>query len=84
MDGSKEDAQAGCIEKPYWGATKKACDVDQYDAPPMDGSKDNQAGAPTVVSARAPPTAVMPQGAAAPTARPTGVLALAVRKRRPT
>jgi hypothetical protein len=34
-----------CTKKPYWGATKKACDVDQYGAPPMDGSKeDDQTG----------------------------------------
>jgi hypothetical protein len=31
--------------KPYWGAAEKACDVDQYGAPPMDGSKeDGQVG----------------------------------------
>jgi hypothetical protein len=31
--------------KPYQGATKKACNIDQYGAPPMDGSKeDDQAG----------------------------------------
>jgi hypothetical protein len=31
--------------KPYWGPAKKACDVDQYGALPMDGSKeDGQAG----------------------------------------
>jgi hypothetical protein len=30
-----------CTEKTYWGATKKACDVDQYGAPPMDGSKED-------------------------------------------
>jgi hypothetical protein len=40
MDGSKEDGQVGCTEKSYWGVTKKVCGVDQYDAPPMDGSKD--------------------------------------------
>jgi hypothetical protein len=33
--------------EPYWGAVKKAYDIDQYGAPPMDGSKeDDQAGAP--------------------------------------
>jgi hypothetical protein len=32
---------------PYWGVMKKACSVDQYGAPPMDGSKeDDQVGAP--------------------------------------
>jgi hypothetical protein len=32
-------------KKPYWGAANKACDIDQYGAPPMDGSKeDGQAG----------------------------------------
>jgi hypothetical protein len=36
MDRSKEDGQPGCIENPYWGATKKACDVNQYEALPMD------------------------------------------------
>jgi hypothetical protein len=31
--------------KSYWGAVKNACDVDQYGASPMDGSKeDGQAG----------------------------------------
>jgi hypothetical protein len=34
-----------CTGKPYWGAVKKACDVDQYGTPLMDGSKeDDQAG----------------------------------------
>jgi hypothetical protein len=28
-----------CTEKPHWGAVKKACDVDQYEALPMGGSK---------------------------------------------
>jgi hypothetical protein len=32
---------ACCIGKPYWGVTKKMCDVDQYEAPPMDGSKED-------------------------------------------
>jgi hypothetical protein len=41
MDGSKEDDQAGYTGNPYWGAAKKVCDVDQYGAPPMDGSKDD-------------------------------------------
>jgi hypothetical protein len=50
MDGSKEDGQAGCIGNPYWGVAKKACAVDQYEIPPMDGSKDGQAGAPAAVS----------------------------------
>jgi hypothetical protein len=40
MDGSKEDSQMGCTGKPYWGAMKKACGVDQYGALPMDESKD--------------------------------------------
>jgi hypothetical protein len=39
MDGSK-DGQAGCTRKPYWGVVKKACDIDQYGAPPMDGLMD--------------------------------------------
>jgi hypothetical protein len=26
-----------CTGKPYWDAAKKACDVNQYGAPPMDG-----------------------------------------------
>jgi hypothetical protein len=31
--------------KPHWNTAKKACNVDQYGAPPMDGSKeDDQAG----------------------------------------
>jgi hypothetical protein len=34
-----------CTRKPYWGAVKKVCDVDQYGASPMDGSnEDGQAG----------------------------------------
>jgi hypothetical protein len=34
-----------CTGEPYWGATKKACDINQYGAPPMDRSKeDDQTG----------------------------------------
>jgi hypothetical protein len=36
MDWSKEDGQAGYTEKPYLSVVKKACDVDQYGAPPME------------------------------------------------
>jgi hypothetical protein len=41
------------IGKLYWGAAKKACGIDQYGAPPLDGSKeDGQVGvlvlAPTI------------------------------------
>jgi hypothetical protein len=85
----------GCTGKPYWGATKKACDVDQYGAPPMDGSKDGQAGAPATVPTGATATAAVVQGPAMLTAvpagvpmtsiaskGPAGVLALAARKGR--
>jgi hypothetical protein len=27
--------------KPYWGAVERTCNVDQYAAPPMDGSKED-------------------------------------------
>jgi hypothetical protein len=27
--------------KPYWDTVKKACDIDLYEAPPMDGSKED-------------------------------------------
>jgi hypothetical protein len=30
-----------CAGMPYWSAAKKACDVDQYGALPMDGSKED-------------------------------------------
>jgi hypothetical protein len=43
--GRVNEGPTCCTRKPYWGVTKKACDVDQYGAPPMDGSKeDGQAG----------------------------------------
>jgi hypothetical protein len=55
---------------------KKACGVDQYGAPPMDWSKDGQAGAPatTVVT-------VASKVPAMPTAGPMRALTPAVRKR---
>jgi hypothetical protein len=34
------EGPAYCIGKPYWGITKKACDVDQHGALPMDESKE--------------------------------------------
>jgi hypothetical protein len=44
-----------CTWKPYWGAAKKACDIDQCGAPPMDGSnEDDQAGAPEPAPAVGP------------------------------
>jgi hypothetical protein len=43
--GRVNEGPACCTGKPYWGVVKKACDVDQYGAPPMDGSKEyGQAG----------------------------------------
>jgi hypothetical protein len=39
--GRVNKGPACCIGKPYWGVTKKMCDVDQYGAPPMDGSKED-------------------------------------------
>jgi hypothetical protein len=44
--GGRVNEGPACFKgKPYWGAKKKACDIDQYEAPPMDGSKkDGQAG----------------------------------------
>jgi hypothetical protein len=42
---SANEGPTCCTRKPYWGAAKKACDVDQYGAPLMDRSKeDDQAG----------------------------------------
>jgi hypothetical protein len=62
-----------CIRKPYWGAVKRACGVDQYEAPPMAGLKDGQAGAPaTVAVAKGPMVpAAAPAGALAKKGRPT-------------
>jgi hypothetical protein len=93
MDGSKEDGQEGCIGKPYWGVAKKACGVDHYNAPSMDGSKDGQAGGPTAVPATAavaqgpaavsvgaPTAAVAAKEPAAPVTGPAGALASAVTK----
>jgi hypothetical protein len=43
--GSVNEGPTCCTGKPYWGAVKKACDINQYGAPPMDGSKeDDQVG----------------------------------------
>jgi hypothetical protein len=43
--GSVNEGPTCCTEKSYWGAAEKACDVDQYGTPPMDGSKEDvQAG----------------------------------------
>jgi hypothetical protein len=39
--GRVNKGPACCIGKPYWGVTKKMCDVDQYGAPTMDGSKED-------------------------------------------
>jgi hypothetical protein len=62
---------------------KKACDIDQYGAPPMDGSKDSQTGAPTVVLVGTPATAAVAQGPAAFVTGPVGVLMPVARKGRP-
>jgi hypothetical protein len=43
--GSVNKGSTCCTKKPYWGATEKACDIDQYRAPPMDRSREDvQAG----------------------------------------
>jgi hypothetical protein len=34
--GSANEGATCCTRKPYWGVTEKACDIDQYGAPPMD------------------------------------------------
>jgi hypothetical protein len=53
MYGSKEDGQAGCTRNTYRGAVKKACGVDQYGVPSMDGSKDGHVRVPAAVPAGA-------------------------------
>jgi hypothetical protein len=43
--GRVNEGPVCCTRKPYWGAVKKVCDVNQYGASPMDGSnEDGQAG----------------------------------------
>jgi hypothetical protein len=43
--GRVNEGHACYTGKPYWGVTKKACNVEQYEATPMDGStEDGQAG----------------------------------------
>jgi hypothetical protein len=111
MDKSKEDNQVGalvptpaarpicCTEKPYCSSAKKACEVDQYGAPPMNGSKNGQVGlpathvavpmrapgtTPTTVPAGVPTAATTVKGPAAPMTGPMGALASAVKKGRPT
>jgi hypothetical protein len=54
--------------KPYWGAIKKACSINQYGAPPMDELKNGQTGAPAAVLARMLTVAVATKGSAAPAA----------------
>jgi hypothetical protein len=39
--GSVNEGPTCCTGKPYWGVAEKACDVDQYGASPMDGSKED-------------------------------------------
>jgi hypothetical protein len=39
--GRVNEGHACCMGKPYWDAVKKACDIDLYGAPPMDGSKED-------------------------------------------
>jgi hypothetical protein len=38
--GRVNEGPGYCTEMPYRGAVKKACDINQYEAPPMDRSKD--------------------------------------------
>jgi hypothetical protein len=80
MDGSKEDSQAGWTGNPYWGAAKKACDIDQYGAPPMDRLKDDHAEVLAAVpvgtdggACGAPTMTAVAKGPAAPVVVPTGV-----------
>jgi hypothetical protein len=43
--GSVNEGPTWCTGKPYRGVAKKACEVNQYGAPPIDGSKeDDQLG----------------------------------------
>jgi hypothetical protein len=43
--GCVNEGPTCCTGKPHWGTAKKACGVDQYEAPPIGGSKeDNQVG----------------------------------------
>jgi hypothetical protein len=39
--GSRNEGPTCCTKKPHWGTVKKACGVDQYEAPSMDGSKED-------------------------------------------
>jgi hypothetical protein len=39
--GAVNEGPTCCTGKPHWGAAKKACSVDQYGAPPMGGSKED-------------------------------------------
>jgi hypothetical protein len=39
--GSVNEGSTYCTERPYRGAAEKACDVDQYGALPIDGSKED-------------------------------------------
>jgi hypothetical protein len=54
-----------CTRKPYLGAAKKTCGVDQYGASPMDGSKNSWE--------RALGTGAEAKGPVAPTVEPTTV-----------
>jgi hypothetical protein len=43
--GRVNERPACWMRKPYWGAVKKVCDINQYRAPPMDRFKeDGQTG----------------------------------------
>jgi hypothetical protein len=37
--GRANEGPTCCTGKPYWGAVKKACDIDQYGAPPWTGRR---------------------------------------------
>jgi hypothetical protein len=52
---------------------KKVCDINQYETPSKDRSKDGQVVAPTMVPVGAPATAAVTHGLAAPTAVPVGM-----------
>jgi hypothetical protein len=88
--GGVNENPTHCTEKPYWGATKKACYTNQYGAPSMDRLKDGQAPTtavvdkgsttPTAVPTRAPTSTAAAKGPAGP----TGALTPATEKGRPT
>jgi hypothetical protein len=39
--GGRNEGPTCCTGKPHWGIAKKVCSIEQYSAPPMDGSKED-------------------------------------------